>query len=109
MQTKIAVFWLPMWNPDAVIASSISSSFDIPLDNIIGSLNFENLSINQPRIREISLFEVFDNDLAFLKNSIYPIYLLEDDLINVKKCGFISDKSFYINIQNFTESKKYNS
>lgn len=70
---------------------------------------FESISINQPRVREISLFEVFDDDLDFLKNSIYPVYLLEDDIVNVKKCGYISDKSFYINIQNFTESKKHNS
>jgi len=86
-----------------------SISIVMPFVKGMNKKYFEELSINQPRIREISLFEVFDNDLDFLKNSIYPIYLLEDDLINVKKCGFISDKSFYINIQNFTESKKYNS
>lgn len=70
---------------------------------------FKNLSLNQPRIREISLFEVFDNNLEYLKDSVYPIYILEDTFINEKKCGFINDQSFYINIQNFTESKKHNS
>lgn len=86
-----------------------SLSIVLPYFDAMNKELFDLLSNKQPRIRELSVYNCLDENKEFLTCSSYPVYQLDEKYLDEKKCGFISEKLFYVNIQNFTESLKHNS
>lgn len=76
-------------------------------DNYMTQSFFEKLGNEYRRIREISIFNYLKK--SKFENLFYPIYYLKNPDFSEIHCGFVSPEAFYVNIQNFTESKKFNS
>ncbi|MEZ7509939.1 grasp-with-spasm system SPASM domain peptide maturase [Cloacibacterium sp. Arc13] len=68
---------------------------------------FEWIENNCKRVREITLFNYPKN--LKIRKLLFPIYFLDLENFNETCCGFVSPKTFSVNIQSFTESLKFNS
>ena len=79
----------------------------LPFNSYMTQLFFENLGNKYRRIREVSIFNHLKKNK--FKNLFFPIYYLKNANFSEMHCGHISQEDFYVNVQNFTESKKFNS
>lgn len=69
-----------------------------------------NFIFENPRISSIIIYSAPDHDFINIKNSSNSyIYFSKNNIENEKACGIIDSRLFAINIQNFTESLKFNS
>lgn len=68
---------------------------------------FEWIENNSKRVREVTLFGSPKN--FKIRKLFFPIYFLNSENFNEMCCGFVSPKTFSVNIQSFTESIKFNS
>ncbi len=94
---------LSLFNETGIRSINLIANYQI----FMTELYFENISKKYRRVREVGLFN--NNKRINIKNRLFPIYFLEGEKVSEKYCGCISPRAFYVNMQNFTESRQFNS
>lgn len=74
------------------------------------NLNISNKLLNKfPLTRQFVLHSCDEHQIKLEKNNSQKLFLTEEALNNSSHCGNINSEYFAINLNNFTESKNYNS